>query len=84
VREAEPIRVACFESDGQVFQRASTIRMLKLAFYDLSCQAIPSTKSMRSHHSIQRTPMPFTGPLFNLPYSRQGQQSFTVRVRTPT
>ena len=43
VREAEPVRVACFEADGQVFQRAVDYPDVELAFYDLS----------RSRHPVQ-------------------------------
>ena len=36
VREAEPLRAAFFEVDGQVFQRAIDYPDVELAFYDLS------------------------------------------------
>ena len=36
VREAEPVRAAFFEVDGQVFQRAIDYPDVELAFYDLS------------------------------------------------
>ena len=64
VHEAEPCRAAFFEVDGQVFQRAIDYPDVELAFYDLSGSdhAVQEAREMAS--SIQRTPMPFTGPLF--------------------
>ena len=41
VREAEPVRAAFFEVDGQVFQRAIDYPDVELAFYDLSCSRHP-------------------------------------------
>ena len=64
VREAEPIRAAFFEVDGQVFQRAIDYPDVELACYDLSCSRDPVEEAYRLASSIQRTPMPFTGPLF--------------------
>jgi amino acid adenylation domain-containing protein/non-ribosomal peptide synthase protein (TIGR01720 family) len=64
VREAEPIRAACFEVDGQVYQRAIDYPDVELAFYDLSCSRHPAQEAQNLALSIQRTPMPLTGPLF--------------------
>jgi glycopeptidolipid biosynthesis protein len=64
VREAEPIRAACFEADGQVFQRAIDYPDVGLDFYDLSGARHPVQEAQRLALSIQRTPMPLTGPLF--------------------
>ena len=64
VREAEPARAACFEVDGQVFQRAIDYPDVELAFYDLSASRHPVQEAHGIAASIQRTPMPFTGPLF--------------------
>ena len=64
VREAEPVRAAFFEVDGQVFQRAIDYPDVELAFYDLSGSHHPVQEAHRIASSIQRTPMPFTGPLF--------------------
>src|SRR6202008_3090839 len=63
LREAEPARAAFFEVDGQVFQRAIDYSDVELAFYDLSGMdhAVQEARGIAS--SIQRTPMPFTGPL---------------------
>src|SRR5271169_6612912 len=64
VREAEPIRAACFEVDGQVLQRAIDYPDVGLAFYDLTSSRHPVHEAQMLALSIQRTPMPLTGPLF--------------------
>jgi hypothetical protein len=63
-QEAEPGRAAFFEVDGQVLQRAIDYPDVELAFYDLSGSdhAVQEARGMAS--SIQRAPMPFSGPLF--------------------
>jgi hypothetical protein len=60
---AEPVRAAFFEADGQVFQRAIDYSDVELAFYDVSCSRLPVQEAYQLASSIQRTPMPFTGPL---------------------
>ncbi|WP_096439511.1 non-ribosomal peptide synthetase [Mycobacterium shigaense] len=64
VQEAEPARAAFFEVDGRVFQRAVDYPDVELAFYDLtgSDNAVQEARDIAL--SIQRTPMPLTGPLF--------------------
>ena len=64
LQEAEPVRAAFFEVDGQVFQRAIDYPDVELAFYDLSGSRDPVQEARGIASSIQRTPMPFTGPLF--------------------
>jgi hypothetical protein len=64
VQEAEPVRAAFFEVDGQVCQRVIDDPDVELAFYDLSCSRHPVQEARQLASSIQRTPMPFTGPLF--------------------
>jgi NRPS condensation-like uncharacterized protein len=64
LREAEPLRAAFFEVDGQVFQRAIDYPDVELACYDLSGSRHPVQEARGIVESIQRTPMPFTGPLF--------------------
>ena len=64
VREAEPCRAAFFEVDGHVFQRAIDYPDVELAFYDLTGSRDPVQEAREIAASIQRTPMPFTGPLF--------------------
>jgi hypothetical protein len=65
VHEAEPLRAAFFEMDGQVFQRVIDDPGIKLEFYDLSSSRDPVQEAHEMASSIQRTPMPFTGPLIN-------------------
>ena len=64
VGEAEPTRAAIFEVDGQVFQRPIDYPDLEVAFYDLSGSRHPVQEAREIASSIQRTPMPSTGPLF--------------------
>src|SRR6185312_4531360 len=64
VLEAEACRAAFFEADGRVFQRAIDYPDVELAFYDLSGSRDPVQEAHDMAYSIQRTPMPFTGPLF--------------------
>ncbi len=64
VHEAEPTRVAFFEVDGQVFQRSIDDPNVELAFHNLSDLPDPVQEARRRALSIQRTPMPLTGPLF--------------------
>jgi glycopeptidolipid biosynthesis protein len=64
MREAEPARAAIFEADGQVFQRTIDYPDVELDFYDLSCSPHPVQEAQETAASIQRAPMPLTGPLF--------------------
>ncbi|MDX1883972.1 non-ribosomal peptide synthetase [Mycolicibacterium sp. 120270] len=64
VKEAEPVRVSCFESDGQVFQAPIDNPAFDLEFHDLSGTRNALREVQRIASSIQRTPMSFTGPLF--------------------
>src|SRR5271167_1675936 len=64
LQEAEPVRAAIFEVDGQVFQRAIDYPDVELEFYDLICSRDPVREAREIAASIQRTPMPFNGPLF--------------------
>src|SRR5947208_2694286 len=64
VREAEPLRAAFFELDGQVFQKAVDYPDVQLAYYGLTGSHDPVQEANRLASSIQRTLMPFSGPLF--------------------
>ncbi|WP_156767230.1 condensation domain-containing protein, partial [Mycobacterium sp. E796] len=64
MREAEPARAAIFEADGQVFQRALDYPNVEVAFHDLSNSRHPVQEARQMALSIQRTPMPWAGPLF--------------------
>src|ERR1700758_739965 len=76
VREAEPLRAAFFGVDGQVFQRVIDYPDVELAFYDLSCSSDPVQEVRGLASSIQRTPMPFTGPLFKFALFRTRLDEF--------
>ena len=76
VREAEPVRAAFFEVDGQVFQRAIDDPDVELAFYDLSCSRDPVREVREIAASIQRTPMPLSGPLFKFALFRTRLDEF--------
>src|ERR1700757_2310722 len=63
VGEAETLRAAFFEVDGEVFQRAIDHPDVELSFYDLSGARDPVQEVRKKASSIQQTPMPFSGPL---------------------
>ena len=64
LREAEPVRATFHEEDGQVLQRTIDEPDVDLAFYDLSGSHQPVQEAYEIASSIQRSPMPFAGPLF--------------------
>src|SRR6201998_1903494 len=64
VREAEPLRAAFFEVDGQVFQKPVDYPDVELARYDLVGSQYPAQDAYRRASSIQRTLMALGGPLF--------------------
>ncbi len=64
IREAETVRVAIHEIDGQVLQTAVDYPDVELEFHDLSSVADPESEARAMALSIQRTPMEFDGPLF--------------------
>ncbi|PRC47976.1 non-ribosomal peptide synthetase, partial [Mycobacterium sp. ITM-2017-0098] len=64
IHEAEPVRVTIFEVDGQVFQKAVEYPDVALEFHDLSGSPDPAQAAQEMALSIQRTPLPFEGPLF--------------------
>ena len=64
VREAEPIRAAFSQVDGQVFQTPVDYPDVELARYDLIDSQDPAQDAYRLASSIQRTLMPLSGPLF--------------------
>ena len=76
VREAEPARAACFEVDGQVFQRPIDYPHVELDFYDLSGSRDPVQEARGMASSIQGTLMPFTGPLFKFALFRTQPDEF--------
>ena len=78
MREAEPVRAAFFEEDGQVFQRVLDYPEIELDFYDYSGSDDPAHDVHATALSIQRTPMPFTGPLFKYALFETGPAEFYI------
>ena len=72
VREAEPLRAAFFEVDGQVFQRVVDDPDVGLTFHDVSDHPDPMGEAREMAAAIQRTPIPFTSPLINFTLFRIG------------
>ncbi|MBY0291219.1 MAG: amino acid adenylation domain-containing protein [Mycobacteriaceae bacterium] len=64
VEEAEPIRAAFFEVDGQVFQRPMENPDIELPVFDLTNLDDPVREAYRLGESIRSTPLPAAGPLF--------------------
>ncbi|WP_271035586.1 AMP-binding protein, partial [Mycolicibacterium holsaticum] len=64
VGEAEPLRAAFFEVDGEVVQRLVDYPDTELAYYDLTSSSDPARDAYRTASSIQHTVMPLSGPLF--------------------
>ncbi len=64
MREAEPLRAAFFEVDGQVLQTPVDYLDVELARYDLIGSQDPAQDAYRLASSIQSTLMSLGGPLF--------------------
>src|SRR5579884_150932 len=76
IQEAEPARASIFEVDGQVYQKPIDYPDIELPFYDVSSEPNPVEQAHGIASSIQRTPMPFTGPLFRFALFRTGTDEF--------
>ncbi|AKK28964.1 non-ribosomal peptide synthetase [Mycobacterium sp. EPa45] len=77
-KEAEPVRAAFFEEDGHVFQRVIDYPEIDLEFHDFSASDDPARDVHEIALSIQRAPMPFTGPLFKYAVFETGPAEFYV------
>ncbi len=64
VSEAEPLRAAFAEADGQVFQTLVDYPDVQLAQHDLTGSSDPVRDAYRVASSIRQEPMALTGPLF--------------------
>ncbi len=77
VGEADPVLATFSESDGQVRQRLLDVADIDVAFHDLA-RADPThadepmTEARAAASALQRTPMPFGGPLLRFAYFRAG------------
>ena len=76
LQEAEPCRASFFEVDGRVCQRAIDDPDVELAFHDLSDSDHAVQEAQEIASSIQRTPMPFTGPLYKFALFRTGPDEY--------
>ncbi|WP_231983338.1 condensation domain-containing protein, partial [Mycobacterium sp. 852002-51961_SCH5331710] len=64
LREAEPLRVSVFQTGDQVFQKVIDDPAVELVRHELLHSPDPAADARRLAASLQRTPMPFSGPLF--------------------
>ncbi|MBS4729809.1 amino acid adenylation domain-containing protein [Mycobacterium sp. SM1] len=80
VHEAEPLRATFFEVDGRVFQRVIDHPDVELAGYDLLGTQDPAQEAYRVASSIQRTPMPLSGPLFKFALMQTRADEFYLFV----
>ncbi len=80
VREAEPLRAAFFEEDGQVFQKLVDYPDIELARYKLMGSQDPAQEVHRLASSIQRTVMPLSGPLFKFALMQTRVDEFYVFI----
>ncbi|CAM4193027.1 Dimodular nonribosomal peptide synthase [Mycobacterium basiliense] len=78
VAEAEPMRASFFQADGQVLQRVIDGPEVRVPFYDMSGLPDALGEADRLATSIQRTPMPWTGPLFRFALFRTGPAEFRL------
>lgn len=76
VNEAESLRASFFEADGQVFQKAVDYDDVDLVFYDLTESQDPEREVRETAASIQRTPMPLTGPMIKFALFRTGPDEY--------
>ena len=76
VGEAEPLRAAFFEVDGQVIQKVVDNPDVELSRYDLTNSEDPAQEAFRLASSIQRTMMPLSGPLFKFALMQTGVDEF--------
>ncbi|WP_156752941.1 non-ribosomal peptide synthetase, partial [Mycobacterium sp. 1245801.1] len=76
VNEAESLRASFFEVDGQVFQKAVEYDDVDLVFYDLTDSRDPEREVRETAASIQRTPMPLTGPMIKFALFRTAPDEY--------
>lgn len=74
--EAEACRAVFFEAGGQLFQTVIDGPDGELVFHDLRSAADPVREAYRLAEVIQRTPMPFTAPLYRWALFQTGSEEF--------
>ncbi|MCV7056718.1 non-ribosomal peptide synthetase [Mycolicibacterium gilvum] len=78
IGEAEPVRVAVFEEDGRVYQQVIEHPDVELEFHDLSDAPDPGRAARELALTMQRTPMPFEGPLFRFALMQTGFDEYSL------
>ncbi|WP_060937603.1 non-ribosomal peptide synthetase [Mycolicibacterium chlorophenolicum] len=76
VKETEPIRATFTERDGRVSQQVVDQPPAQLVFHDLTAAADPAGEAFAIASQIQRTPMPWSGPLFSFALFKTGPAAF--------
>ncbi|ORA10294.1 hypothetical protein BST12_26805, partial [Mycobacterium angelicum] len=64
IQDAEPLRAAIVEVDGQVIQRVTDYPDIEFPFHDLTQAQNPVQEAYRLAAEMQQTRIPLTGPLF--------------------
>lgn len=82
VDEAEPLRVTFCEADAQVFQRALDAPDVEVARHDLRHSQNPVRDAYRLALSIQRTPLPWPGPLYKFTLFQTRSDEFHLFICT--
>ncbi|WP_131809593.1 non-ribosomal peptide synthetase, partial [Mycolicibacterium iranicum] len=76
MREAEPVRAVIHEVDGQVVQRPVEYSTSTVEFHDLRASPDPVREAHTLASSMQRTPMPFGGPMIRFALFQTGLSEF--------
>lgn len=80
VAECEPLRAGIFEVDGHVYQKLADYPAAAVPFFDLSGSRDPVLETYKLASSMQREPMPWTGPLFRFALFRTSPNQFYLFV----
>lgn len=78
--ECEPLRAGIFEVDGHVYQKFADYPAAAVPFFDLSSSPEPVQETYKLASSMQREPMPWTGPLFRFALFRTSPNRFHLFV----
>ncbi|KZS52828.1 hypothetical protein A4G26_19620 [Mycobacterium kansasii] len=76
MQDAEPMRVAIFQEDGQVVQQVMDYPTVETEFHDLRHEQHPVQEAHRLASEIQKTPMLLTGPLLKFAFMRTQVDEF--------
>ncbi|MDG4666774.1 amino acid adenylation domain-containing protein [Mycobacterium sp. 236(2023)] len=78
IGEAETVRVAITEVDGQVYQTAVEYPDVELEFHDVSDAPDPVAEAQAMALQMQQTPLDFTGPLFRFALFETGFDEYCL------